>query len=124
MKSEVDVLHYYRQFIVLSKPLLDSQRLTPGVCDRLFWQGFHKRDCLEMSVRLIAEHPHQPVDVHFDYLDIFEVARAILGNPDSETELEDSSDGPRGMRNRHSECTQEPRYDREERKSWGADYIY
>src|SRR5260370_42005654 len=77
-----------------------------------------------MSVRLIAEHPCQPADVHFDYLDVFEVARAILGNPDSETESEDSLDEPHGMRNRCSECTQEPRYDREERESWGADYIY
>ena len=37
MKSEADVLCYYRQFIVLSKPLMDSQRLTPGAHDRLFW---------------------------------------------------------------------------------------
>jgi len=124
MKSEVDVLHYYRQFIVLSKPLLDSQWMTPGACNRLFWWGFHKRDHSEMSIRLIAEHPCQPVDVHFDYLDVFEVARAILGNPDSKMELEDSSDEPYGMRNRCSEHTQEPCYDREERESQGADYIY
>ncbi len=107
MKSEADMLRYYRQFIVLSKPLMDSQWLTPGVCDRLFWQGFHKRDRSEMSIRLIAKHLHQPADVYFDYLDIFEVARAILGNPDLETESEDSLDEPRSMRNRPSEHTQE-----------------
>ena len=94
MKSEADVLQYYRQFIVLSKPLVDSRWLTPGAHNKFFWRGFHKRDRSEMSIRLIAEHPCQPVDVHFDYLDVFEVARAILGNPDLETESEDSLDEP------------------------------
>ena len=94
MKSEADMLCYYRQFIVLSKPLMDSQWLTPGVHNRFFWQGFHKRDRSEMSVRLIAKHPCQLADVYFDYLDVFEVARAILGNPDLETKSKDYLDEP------------------------------
>ena len=47
-----------------------------------------------MSVRLIAKHPCQLADVYFDYLDVFEVARAILGNPDLETKSKDSLDEP------------------------------
>jgi hypothetical protein len=47
-----------------------------------------------MNIRLIAEHPHQPADVPFNYLDIFKVARAILGNPDLEMESEEFSDEP------------------------------
>jgi hypothetical protein len=96
-----DGIHYYRQFIALSKPLLDSERLTTGACNKSFWRGFHKMDRTEMYTRqprLVAEHPRQPVDVHYDYLDVYEMARAILGNHVLDTESDDFSDEPRSAR--------------------------
>jgi hypothetical protein len=107
--------YYYREFVHLCKPLIDSQAL---------WRGFHKRDRAEMNTRLVAERPRQHPDVYFDYLDVFEVAKAILGNHESDTESEDSSDEPRSARSRRVERIREPRYDREERESRGADYAY
>src|SRR5258708_7357934 len=120
MRSEADVVHYYRQFIILSKPLLDSQRLTPGARNKFFWRGFHKSDRAEMHTRLIAEHPRQPTDVYFGYLDVFEVARAILGSHDldTSTESDDSLDEPRGTRSRRSNRIPERRYNQDSR---GAD---
>jgi hypothetical protein len=47
--EEEDVLQYYRHFILLSKPLLDSQWLTKEEQDAAFWYGFHLDDCNEMS---------------------------------------------------------------------------
>ena len=114
------MVHYYRQFIILSKPLLDSQRLTPGARNKFFWRGFHKSDRAEMHTRLIAEHPRQPTDVYFGYLDVFEVARAILGSHDldTSTESDDSLDEPRGTRSRRSNRIPERRYNQDSR---GAD---
>jgi hypothetical protein len=124
MKDEEDVVHYYRQFIALSKPLLDSQRLTAGARDKIFWRGFHKKDRAEMNTRLIAKHPCQPTDVSFDYLDVYEVARVILGNHGLDTESDDSSDEPRSARSRRSKRIQDRRYDREGRDRRGTDPSY
>ena len=71
MNDEEDVLQYYRHFLVLSKPLLDSQRLTIGEHDKTFWRVFHSRDRAEMYSRLIAKHPDQPAGIHFNYLDVY-----------------------------------------------------
>ena len=120
MRDEEDVDHYYRQFIVLSKPLLNSHRLTTGTRNETFWSGFHKKDRAEMYPRLVAEHPRQPVDVHFDYLDVYKMTRAILRSHVLDIESEDSSDEPRSARSRRSER----RYDREARDSRGEDSGY
>jgi hypothetical protein len=86
MRSVADVVYYYREFLVLSKPLLDSQWLTPSARDKIFWYGFHKRDRAEMHTsRLIAKHPHQPTNVYFDYLAVYEVATAILDGHDPDS---------------------------------------
>ena len=109
MRSEEDVVKYYRHFIVLCKPLLDSQRLTTGERNKIFWEGFHKRDRAEMHTRLIAEHTRQPAGVSFDYLDVFEVAKAILGGHDTDSESDSSSDDHRSTRSRRSKRTREHR---------------
>ena len=53
-----------------------------------------------MKARLIAENTRQPAGVHFDYLDVYEVARAILPVT-SDSESDDPLDEPRSTR-RHS----------------------
>ena len=82
MSNEGDVLQYYCKFLVLSKPLLDTQQLTVGMCNKLFWQGFHAKDHSEMRARLLAKHPDQPSKVAFDYSDIYKVAKATFSGED------------------------------------------
>lgn len=119
MRDEDDVIQYYRKFIVRCQPLMDSQRLTAGTRDKIFWEGFHKKDRSEMKTRLVAEHTRQPTDVPFDYLDVFEVARAILGNQGLSSESDDSSDEPRKPRSRRSARTRDRGSDREDREPRG-----
>lgn len=95
MSDEEDVLHYYRQSLVLSKPLLDSQRLSTHQRNKASWRGFHSRDRAEMYARLIAMHPDQPSDVYFDYLDVYKVARATFSEEHIlDVELDDPWDEP------------------------------
>ena len=61
MSDEEDVLHYYRRFLVLSKPLMDSRRLATSQRNKAFWHGFHGRDRAEMYARLIPKYPDRPV---------------------------------------------------------------
>jgi hypothetical protein len=64
MSGEEDVLSYYRQFLALSKRLVDSQRLSTSKRNKVFWRGFHPRDRAEMYARLIAKHPDWPSGTH------------------------------------------------------------
>jgi hypothetical protein len=68
------VVHYYRQFLVLSQPLLDTQHLTAGARDKIFWRGFYKKDRADTYADLIAEHPRQSTDVYFDYLKVLKLS--------------------------------------------------
>lgn len=125
MSGEEDVLHYYRQFLALSKPLLDSKRLTTDKRNKRFWCGFHSKDRAEMFVRLIAKHPRQPTDVYFDYLEVYKVARlALRANHVLDVELDDSWDEPRSLRGKRSDSAQERWLDQEERDPRGADLDY
>ena len=93
MTEEEDVLQYYRRFLVFSKPLMDARRLTDEECNKAFWLGFHPRDRSRMFARLIARHPDQDADEHFNYLDVYNVARSTFkGNYLLDTELEDPWD--------------------------------
>ena len=121
MNDEEDVLQYYRHFLVLSKPLLDSHRLTYSERDRAFWSGFHSRDRAEMYTRLIAKHPDQPSWVHFDYMDVYRVARATFsGNHLLDRDLSDSWEESQGLRSSRLERTRERWLDLEEREPRGA----
>ena len=99
MNDEADVLHYYRDFLALSKLLLDLQCLSIHRRDKAFWLGFHPRDRSEMYARLIAKHPDQPSGVYFDYLDVYRVVRATFsGNRLLDFELGDAWDKPQSLR--------------------------
>jgi hypothetical protein len=93
MCDEEDVQDYYQQFLVLSKPLLDAHRLTIGERNKPFWHGFHSKDRHEMYARLIANNPFRPAREHFDYLDVYRVARATFSG-DHLLDLDE--DDPRG----------------------------
>ena len=117
MRDEDNVILYYRQFIVLSQPLLDTQRLMAGARDKIFWCGFHKKNRLELQTRLAAEHTRQPLDKYFNYLDVYEVAMAILGTEESDSNSNDSSDDSRSPKYRYSGRPQEYQHDSDKHNS-------
>ena len=78
MNEQGDILQYYRRFLLLSKPLLDSHVITTKERDGMFWCGFHPEDRPFMSSRLIAMRPEQPVHQPFDYQDVLRIARAVF----------------------------------------------
>lgn len=117
MNDKEDVLQYYQHFLVLSKPLLDSQQLTIREHDKAFWCGFHSRDHTEMYSRLIAKHPDQPAGIHFNYLDVYRMARATFsGNHLLDLEPGDPWDDS-GLRGNCSGCMCERWLDQDEHNS-------
>jgi hypothetical protein len=125
MNDEEDVLSYYRQFLVLSKPLLDSQRLSTDKRNKVFWLGFHPCDRAEMYARLIAMHPDWPSSLHFDYRDVYKMAKAAFsGNHLLDVELDDPWDEPQSLRRRRSERAQERWLEQEEHDPRGTDHRY
>jgi hypothetical protein len=82
MADEQAVLKYYRSFNKLSKPLLDSGRITQGERDATFWCGFHPEDRKALRERLIAKQPDKPRGQAFDYKDVLKIARAIFSGDD------------------------------------------
>ena len=104
MNDEADVLQYYRDFLALSKPLLDSQRLSIHKRNKAFWLGFHPCNHLELYARLIAKHLDQPSGVYFNYLDVYRVARVTFtGNHLPDFKLGNTWDEPQSLRANHSE---------------------
>ena len=49
MKSQADVIYYSQEFIVLSNPLLDSQRLTPSTRNNIFWRAYARQGSVTIS---------------------------------------------------------------------------
>jgi len=82
IKDKEDVLKYYRVFNRLSKPLLDSDRITTGERNAAFWQGFHPDDRKALHERLIAKKPDMPRGHAFNYKDVLSIARAIFSGDD------------------------------------------
>src|SRR6266850_6962092 len=82
IEDEEDVLKYYRIFNRLSKPLLDSDRITTGERNTAFWRRFHPDDRKALHERLIAKKPDMPRGHAFDYKDILSIARAIFSGDD------------------------------------------
>jgi len=116
MNGEEDIIAYYRKFMVLSKPLVDSVKLTGEDRNSLFWEGFHLDNQRRMEIRLLAQHPNHSDDDPFEYLDVYKTARAVCGgkrlsslnnsdNSDHDNNGDDS-DNDRDPRNTdHEWCT-------------------
>jgi hypothetical protein len=122
MHDEEDVQEYYQQFLVLSKPLLDAHHLTIGECNKAFWCGFHSKDRHKMYIRLIANNPFHLAREHFNYLDVYKVARATFsGNHLLDLDKDDQWEEPQGAKDRWSGCTPKRWLDQEERGPWRLD---
>jgi hypothetical protein len=118
--GQSDVIQYYRRFMMLSKPLITSDRLTREERNRAFWLGFHPEDRNEMHPRLIAQHPRQPTGKPFNIQDVYSTARAVFtGNQFFPLEFQEQwDDEPRGRGDR-SERAFERWF--EERDPWESD---
>jgi hypothetical protein len=80
MEEENDVLRYYREFNLLSKPLFDSGRLTSQERDAAFMRGFHPDDCADLLPRLLAKFPSVRGKRPFPYKDVFQTAREVFAD--------------------------------------------
>jgi hypothetical protein len=78
MADKQVVLKYYWAFNKLSKPLLNSGRITQGKCNATFWCSFHPEDCKVLHKCLIAKQLDKPRGQAFDYKDILKITRAIF----------------------------------------------
>jgi hypothetical protein len=116
MRNENEVNHYYWQFMLLSKPLLDSHRLTTEAHNKIFWRGFHKKDRAAMTPRLIARHPDLDGDEYFDYQDVYRIARRTFSRTRG-SDSDDSADESHGARGKRSDRG----YDQEEHDSRETD---
>ena len=77
-KDEEDVGKYYQHFLILSKPLLQSQCLTEDEQDRAFWSDFHLEDQKLLLPRLIAMYPYHPSGCPFPYKNILKAACMVF----------------------------------------------
>ena len=82
MEDKGDVIKYYRNFNLLSKPLLDARRITTGERNAAFILGFHLDDRKVLRERLIAKKPDMPKGHAFDIKDILDTARAVFSSDD------------------------------------------
>jgi hypothetical protein len=97
MVEEEDVLWYYRCFILLSKPLLDSLQLTKEEQNTAFWYGFHLDNRREMSSHLFGQHLKQPKGRAFDYEDVFDMAQVVFtGEASFPSQWQDHWEEPAG----------------------------
>ncbi|KAI0262828.1 hypothetical protein BGY98DRAFT_1104073 [Russula aff. rugulosa BPL654] len=102
--------------MLLSKPLLDSHRLTTEAHNKIFWRGFHKKDRAAMTPRLIARHPDLDGDEYFDYQDVYRIARRTFSRTRG-SDSDDSADESHGARGKRSDRG----YDQEEHDSQETD---
>ena len=117
--EEDDVHRYYRRFLILSKPLLDSQRMTDEERDGAFWWGFHPQDRAAMTSRLIAKNPDHVEGDAYNYNDVYKVARTVFsGNQFFPLQLQNQwevpanskrSDAGRAMERRFGYDEEDPR---------------
>ena len=82
MKDEGDVIKYYRSFNLLSRPLLDTRRITTGECNVTFLSGFHLEDRKALWECLIAKKLDTLKGQAIDIKDILDTIRAIFSGDD------------------------------------------
>ncbi|KAJ3859448.1 hypothetical protein EV359DRAFT_68148 [Lentinula novae-zelandiae] len=52
INEEGDLIEYYRQFRVMSRPLRDDKKVSVDESNRYFWYGLHKHNCKEILGRI------------------------------------------------------------------------
>jgi hypothetical protein len=112
MEEENNVLRYYQEFNLLSKPLFDSGWLTSQECDAAFMCGFHPDDCSDLLPRLIAKFPSVCGKWAYPFKDVFQTACEVFADDEdllfhaSESRRESSCGQPSGHRRHDRESDQ------------------
>ena len=113
MEEENDVLRYYQEFNLLSKPLFDLGRLTSQECDAAFMCSFHPDDCSDLLPCLIAKFLSVCGKWAYPFKDVFQtVCEVFVDDKDplfhaSESQHESS----RGQASSYCRCDRESNWD-------------
>ncbi|KAH9048591.1 hypothetical protein EDB84DRAFT_1573933 [Lactarius hengduanensis] len=83
MRDEDDVMSYYRDFLALSKPLSNKQRISDEERSFEFFQGFHPDDRRLLAFRLLATKPDHPIGVPHDLEDLRDGPTRLQGREDT-----------------------------------------
>ena len=75
VRSEAEVLKYYRNFLTVASPLLASHRITVADFDTAFFKGFHPSIQDVIAERFEKVFPHHPVHEPFPTQGVLEAAR-------------------------------------------------
>ncbi|KAH9042193.1 hypothetical protein EDB85DRAFT_2139539 [Lactarius pseudohatsudake] len=122
MRDEDDVMSYYRDFLALSKPLSNKQRISDEERSFEFFQGFHPDDRRLLAFRLLAMKPDHPIGVPHDLEDVLTAARRqFSGVQLSDFLPRELRDGPINLgESRHADPDQRMRqlFGREDRDPW------
>jgi len=113
MEEENDVLRYYQEFNLLSKPLFDSGQLTSQECDAAFMCGFHPNNCSDLLLRLITKFLSVCGKWAYPFKDVFQTTHEVFADDEdplfhtSESRRESSHRQPSG----HCRCDRESNWD-------------
>ena len=78
MEDEDDVVHYFKAFKAISKPLLYFNCISSTDCNKLFWQGFHPNDHARLLPYLGGRQSIQQPGERFDFQELFKWVHAIF----------------------------------------------
>ncbi|KAH9080608.1 hypothetical protein EDB83DRAFT_998541 [Lactarius deliciosus] len=108
MRDEDDVMDYYRDFLALSNPLYNNQRISDEERSFEFFQGFHPDDRRPLAFRLLVIKPDHPIGVPHDLKDVLTAARRqFSGVQLSDFLPRELRDGPFNLREpRHADPDQ------------------
>jgi hypothetical protein len=88
MSKEDNAIKYYKQFLDLTKPLLDTHRLDNEDC----WYGFHPEDHVMLLCWLRSENPNWWSGIFFTLQQVLHTTRNIFSQEPGnfQEELEDA----------------------------------
>jgi integrase-like protein/reverse transcriptase-like protein/aspartyl protease len=75
VRSEAEVLKYYRNFLTVAAPLLDMRRISIDDYNSAFFKGFHPSIQDILAERFEKVHPHHPVREPYHVEGILDAAR-------------------------------------------------
>jgi hypothetical protein len=78
MEEENNILKYYQEFNLLSKPLFNLGRLTSQECDTAFMHRFHPDNCTDLLPCLIAKFLSVCGKRAFPYKDVFQTMHEVF----------------------------------------------
>jgi hypothetical protein len=98
MRTEKDVIVYYRRFLHINSLLYDSQKLSDDARNEAFFNGFHPKDQKLIASRIFLIKPNFPGDSPFETRDVLTAAQRLFSENSFhrplQVSLRDGADGP------------------------------